>query len=168
MNDLHDAPAFADTDRPVQQDYFGFQATEKFHLPDGLSWIEFRVMNEGDKLKFQKKTGRDINIDRRSGDARIKMDPGTERHELIITCCVNWNLTRNGELVPFGDRSIRDFLELANPRVVEDLEKAIRKANPWLLGEMTVEDIDKEIADLQEMRVVVSERERGEASSASR
>lgn len=153
---------------PKQVDYFGFQDTKKYIFPDGLTYMEFKVMNEGDKLKFQKRTGRDINIDRRSGDARIKMDPGTERQELIKTCVVDWNLTRNGQIQPFGERAMQDFLTLANPAIVEDLEKAIRKANPWMLGELSVEDIDKEIESLQEMREVALERERGEASSGSK
>lgn len=162
-------PFIPDTaDTPVQQDYFGFQATEKYYFPDGLTWVEFSIMNEGDRLKFQRKTGRDITLDRRSGDAKMKMDPGTERHELIKTCLVNWNLSRNGQPQPFGEAALRDFLTLANPKVIDEIEKAIRKANPWLLGELSVEDIDKEIADLQEMREVAVERERGESSSGSK
>jgi len=160
---MPDAPSF----ERVQEDYFGFQATERFIFPDGLTYIEFQVMNEGQKLKFQKATGRDIVL-QRSGDARMRMDPGTERHELIKTCVTNWNLTRGGQLVPLNPRTMDDFLKLANPRIVEELEKAIRKANPWLLGEMTSEDIQKQIDDLEEMKRVALDREAGESSSGSK
>ena len=89
---------------------------------------------------------------------------GSERHELIKACVVGWNLTRGGQPVPFNQVNLNDFLTLTDPTIVEGLEKAIRKANPWLLGEMSVADIDKEISNLQEMREVAAKREAGEAS----
>jgi hypothetical protein len=98
---------------------------------------------------------------------------GTERHELIKASVVGWNLTRNGQPLPQpdpddprakGSVQLNDFLQLADPVIVEGLEKAIRKANPWLLQDMKVEDIDKQIEDLQEMRKIAVEREAGEAS----
>ena len=148
-------------------DYFGFQANERFTLPDGQQYIEFSIMNEGAKARFQKLTTRDL-IVQRGGDARMKMDPAQERHELIRSSVTGWNLYRGGQPIPYSERNLKDFLELANPVLVEDLEKAIRKANPWLLAEMKVEDIDREIENLQEMRKVAEERERGEGSSSSR
>jgi len=151
----------------VQEDYFGFQATERYTFPDGLTYVEFSVMNEGQKLKFQKATGRDIVL-QRSGDARMRMDPGSERHELIKTCIVDWNLTRNGQLVPLNPRNLDDFLKLTNPRLVEEIEKAIRKANPWLLGDMKPADIRQQIDDLEEMYRIAVEREEGEASSSGK
>lgn len=153
----------------VHVDFFGFSETKRFHFPqDPDQWIDFKVMNEGDKARFQKLTQRDLILERKSGDARMKVDPAVERHELIKACVVDWNVYRGGKPYAFSVRALEDLLRLADPRLIEDLEKEIRKANPWLLGEMTVEDIDKEIANLQEMREVALERERGEASSASR
>jgi hypothetical protein len=148
-------------------DYFGFQATETFTFPDGRQFIEFSIMNEGQKAKFQKMTSRDLII-QRNQDARMKMDPAQERHELIKSSVVGWNLYRGGNPVPFTKQNLNDFLELANPRLIEDLEKAIRKANPWLLSEMKPEDIKREIENLQEMLEVAEERERGEGSSSSK
>lgn len=148
----------------VQADYFGFQETHKHYLPDGISFFEFITMNEGAKAKYQKSTSRDLVLERTSGNARMKVDPATERHELIQSCVIGWNLTRNGEPVTFNRVQLGDFLVFASPRIVEDLEKAIRKVNPWLLAEMTVADIDREIDNLREMREVAEERERGETS----
>lgn len=159
-----DAPVAA----TVQQDYFGFQSNEKFYFPDGVTYVEFAVMNEGAKAKFQKLTQRDLVVERQSGNARMKVDPSQERHELIRSSVTGWNLLRNGQPVDFNPRQLKDFLELANPKLVEDLEIAIRKANPWLMDEMKVEDIDREIENLQQMRDAAVERERGEASSSSR
>ena len=160
-----------DYDQPVQQqDYFGFNETRKFIFPDGITFIEFSVMNEGQKSEFQKRTSRDLVLERQSGNARMKMDQASDRHELIKATIVSWNLTRNGTALPQpkdpskGRVQLEDFLTLADPRLIDELEKEIRKANPWLLGEMKSEDIKKEISNLQEMLEVALERERGESS----
>lgn len=158
----------APLDVPVQQNYWGFYATERFVFPDGITFIEFKLMNEGDKVKFQRSTSRDLVLNRQ-GDARMKMDTSSERHELIKACVTNWNLLKGkDEPLPFSLRSLEQWLDVADPKIVEDLEVAIRKHNPWLLGEMTVADIDKEIENLKEMRDVAEERERGERSSGSK
>lgn len=147
-----------------QQDYFGFSATEKFYFPDKVTYIEFTKMNEGQKKTFQDKTSKDLVLERTSGNARMSVLQGTERHELIKSCVVGWNLVRGGQPVPFNRVALDDFLQLANPVLVEDLEKAIRKANPWLLGDMKSEDIRKQISDLEEMLEVQLKREAGEVS----
>lgn len=152
-----------------QDDYFGFNETKKFIFPDGVTFIEFSVMNEGQRTEYQKKTSRDVRLERATGDARMKMDASLERHELIKNTIVSWNLTRGG--VPLdqphtskGKTQLGDFLTLANPKLIDELEKEIRKANPWLLADMTSEDIQKEIDNLEEMKQVALERERGESS----
>ncbi len=48
------------------------------------------------------------------------------------------------------------------------LEKAIRKYNPWLLNEMSSEQIRKEIADLEELLVAAEKREAEEGNFASK
>jgi len=159
-----------ESSRPMQEDYFGFQAFDTFEFPDGLTWIKFKKMNEGDKAKFQKTSSRDLVLERQSGNARMKVDPGGDRHALIIECCVDWNLKRGPQREPilFSERNLREFLALANPQIVEDLEKAIRKFNPWLMAEMTVEDIDREIDNLKEMREIAEARELGKSSSSDK
>ena len=151
-----------------QQDYFGFDRTERYFLPDGVSWIEFKPLNEGKKKEFQDKTTKDLVLERRSGDARMSVAQGSERHELIKASVVGWNLVRNGEPLPQpnenrGRVALGDFLTLADPVVIEGLEKAIRKANPWLLEDMKAADIQKQIEELQEMLEVAKKREEGEA-----
>lgn len=153
---------------PVQQDYFGFSEAHVYTLPDGVSWIQIESMNEGQKSEFQKLTSRDLLLDRASGNARVKADIAGERHALIKTCVKNWNMVRGGVPLAFSRKALSDFLELANPKIIEDLETEIRKANPWLLAEMSVADIDREIENLTEMRKIAQEREQGEASSSSR
>jgi hypothetical protein len=151
-----------------QQDYFGFSETKQHFLPDGVTYVEIRAMNEGAKARFQKRTQRDLTLEKGSGNARFSMDPAKERHELIKECVVGWNFMRGGVLIPFGERGMNDFLMLANPRIIEEIELEIRKMNPWLLNELTVEEIDKQMEELRELREIAVEREAGEGSSSSR
>lgn len=156
----------------AQQDYFGFSKTALWYLPDGVSYFELTAMNEGAKSDFQKMTQRDMVLEKGSGNARFKIDPTTERHALIQASVTGWNLSRRGVPVPFDNKGrggpLQDFLKLADPSIVEKLELEIRKLNPWLLAELTVEEIDKQIDELKDLRVGAEERERGEASSSSR
>ena len=173
MTDVRDAnldssnPAVIDAEE--YQDYFGFGEQQEFVLPDGKQKIFFKVMNEGERAKFQKKTSRDIKFNRSSGDAAIRADVADERTELIMTSVTGWTLKRRSpsgwEDAPFstgGPHSdLAKWLQLANPKIVDDLQLAIRKANPWMQEDMSVEEIDKEIANLQELRDKALEREKG-------
>jgi hypothetical protein len=150
-------------DDAPQVDYFGFSKDTKFWFPDHKTYLILQAMNEGAKKKFQKLTQRDLVLERTSGNARMRVDAATERHEMIRESVKEWNLVRGDTPVPLNERNMKDFLELADPTLIEEIEKAIRKLNPWMLAEMTVEDIDREIANLQDMRKVAEERERGEA-----
>jgi hypothetical protein len=164
-------------EQEVYEDYFGTQdVIETFFLPDGKQYIQFRPMNEGARSRFQKMTNRDVVLERSTGNARMKVDPATERHELIVASVIGWNLMRktdNGwQPVTFSSGSpganLEQWLDKAPVRIVDDLEKAIRKANPWLLSELTVEEIDKEMDNLREQREELIRRQQGEASSSSR
>lgn len=161
---------YVETNSPVaQMDYFSFSSEETFTFPDGISQITFAVMNEGKKSKFQKITQRDLVMERSSGNARMKVDPSIERHALINESITGWNLKRGqGIDVPFNQRSRDDFMQLADPKVIEELEKAIRKANPWMLADMKSEDIQQEIDNLEEMKVIALEREAGELASSNK
>lgn len=162
-------PDFEEQVQPrEQQDYFGFQHIEQYVLPDGISYFELQAMNEGQKSKFQKVTQRDMILEKGSGNARFRIDPAVERHELIIASVTGWNLRRGEQAMMFSERNLKEFLQLANPKIVEGLELAIRKLNPWLLADATVEEIDKQIEELQELRVIAVEREAGEELSSSK
>jgi hypothetical protein len=143
------------------EDYFGFDEFHEFTFPDGKTWIKFKVMSEGDRAKFQRMTNKDIKITRGTGDASINADVAAERHELIKTSVVDWNLCKRNsqgvmEPVPFtksaGKLNLEAWLSQANPKLVDDLELAIRQANPWMQADMTVDEIDKEIVRLNELR----------------
>jgi hypothetical protein len=160
----------------IYEDYFGFGLQEEFVLPDGKQKVFFKVMNEGERTKFQKRTSKDIKFNRATNDAAIKADPAEERRELIMTSVTGWSLkmrTPQGWVdAPFSTGSsnsdLAKWLDKANPKIVDDLELAIRKANPWMQADMTLEEIQKERDRLDDLERQIQERERGEASSSSK
>lgn len=151
----------------VQQDYWGTDEKGRFVFPDGVTYIEFQIMNEGAKSRFQKMTSQNMTVTR-TGDATVKIDPAKERHELIIASCTGWNLVKEGTPILFSRQMLEKWLDVAPPKLVEDLEFKIRTANPWLQQDMTVEEIDKELDRLNELRAAAKERESGEDASANR
>lgn len=162
---LHEAGTPEET--PVFVDYWGTDEKHKHFLPDGKQYFEFKIMNEGDKAKFQKLTNSDLVVDR-NNTARVKMDPVAERHTLIKTSVCDWLLYKDNQPVAFSKQLLEKWLEVAPPKIVEDLEYAIRMANPWMQADMTVEMIDEQIERLYEQRKQAVERAEGEGASASK
>jgi len=172
-----DAPVLPTQDEQYE-DYFGFDEQKVYTLPDGKQQIFFQVMNEGQKSKFQQKTNRDIHVNRGTNDMRIKADPAGERQALIESSVTGWTLKRRNKVTgqwedaPFSNTGspgdeLHKWLNAANPRLVEELEDAIRKANPWLQADMTVEQIDEEIQRLHDLRAeVVTKNEKDAAFPA--
>lgn len=150
----------------VYDDYFGFDDTERVILPKrnenaADTWVEFQVMNEGMRRQYLNAQNRKVTIRKGSGDAEMELKPGDDKYNLLRVVLVNWNLRRNGQTVVFNKRNLDEFLEKANPKVIDHIHFHVTLAHPWLLDEMTLEDIDKEIERLQEMREVVARREAG-------
>ena len=162
------------------EDYFGFDERQRWYFPDGKQWIEFQKLNEGARAKFLKATRSDVHLNQRSGEARIPFDQSKERKQLLLHSCTDWYLVRRDprdskRIMPIAFRNngtdgceFAQWIDKANPALLAMLEKDIRKANPWLLNEMSVEQIDKEIADLQELREAAVEREAREGNFAGR
>jgi hypothetical protein len=156
------------SDQKVIEDYWGFSESHQWFFPDGVQYLEYQVMNEGAKKKYQSKSNRDVVLERHSGNARLRMDTGEERHALLVEATTGWKLFQNGQEVQFSSGKFKQWLDLANPRLVEDYEKVVRKANPWLMADMTIEDIDREIESLEEMKAEILKREEGKESSSDR
>lgn len=152
------------------QDFFSpFVSYETFTLPDGLQTITFKIMSEGERMKYQQKTNRPINIDRKSDTASIRPDIAEDRRELIVQSVTDWTLMRRtdeGEWipVPFSSANLRNWVATSNPKIISDLERSIQKANPWMQAEMSIEDIDLEIENLRELRDRI-EKEESEKNS---
>jgi hypothetical protein len=165
-------PVDMDLVEPAYEDYFGFETEYKHYLPDGKQYLVLTKMNEGARKRFQSETRSDLTLERTTGNARMRMDPGSQRWTLLECSVTGWYLmrkTREGwKEVPFTKQAFPQWLGGADPVLVDALELAIRKLNPWLLQEMSVGDIDKEIANLQEMREAAVKREQGEESSSGK
>lgn len=153
-------------------DYFAFSETHKVLLPDGKQFIVHTILNEGAKKNYQNLQSRDLIIQRTTGDAKMKMIPGDERHALLTQAITDWYLIRMVDglpvEVPFHKRELDKFLIAAPPKIIEIVEKDIRSKNPWLLAEMEVEDIDREIASLEEMKAAKIEADQGKVSSPTK
>ena len=161
------------------ENYYSFDEQETWYFPDGKQWIKFKKMTEGDRAKYLKATRSDVHLNQKSGEARIPFDQSEDRRSLLLHSITDWHVVAfiGSEVrpMPFQPPSqggkggtVGQWIDRANPAILSMLEKAIRKANPWLLNEMSVEQIDKEISDLQELREAAAKREAEEGNSASK
>lgn len=155
------AAAGQPTTEEVYEDYFGFDETHRATLPDGKSYVEFKVMTEGDRKQYLNAQNKKVTIRKGTGDAEMELAPGNDKYNLLKLTIVNWNLRRGGQTVPFNKKELDEFLNGANPRIIDIIHREVTLKHPWLLDEMTVEDIDKEIESLQKMREVVERNDSG-------
>lgn len=174
----NDGPANPDMNEAYDyEDYFGFDETHRYMLPDGRQYIEFKTLNEGDLGKYQQALNRDVLIEKGTGNARVKMNQVEERHAMLLTAVTGWHLMRRdrqGKWVEAKFSAGRDgefhqWMKKAHPRLIQDLDEAVRKANPFLLAANTetLEAIDKQIADLQEQRERIVGEMQGKSDSAT-
>jgi len=156
------------TEMPVQADYFGFSETHTVMLPDGVSWVQHRTLTEGDRRKYLNMVNKEVRVQKRTGDAILKMAQGDDRYALLETAITGWNLTQNGQPLGFSKgssgSSLNKFLDNADPKIIDMIEKDIRAKNPWLLGEATVADIEEQIKELEELKAKKLQEAAGNAS----
>jgi hypothetical protein len=139
----------------VQMDYFGFSDQEKVMLPDGRSYVLISALNEGGRRNYLNKVNREVVISKGTGDARMQMANGDERRILLKEAIVGWNLqTKASDArmvdVPFKESKLNEFLDRANPVVIDVIDKAVRAQNPWLNQDVTLEDLLKQRDELDE------------------
>lgn len=146
---------------PVQEDYFAFDITERVDLPDGVSYVDIKVLNEGARRKYLNSVNREVKLQKATGDAVMQLATGDERKAILESSICGWNLLRGGQPVPFNSGTVREFLDRANPKLIDLIEKEVRRINPWLTAEITVEEIDKQIEELQELRAQKVREEEG-------
>ena len=156
------------TDEYNQVDYFGFEEIHRVLLPDGKSYVEHQTLNEGARRKYMNRVNREVRL-QKGGDAYMKMATGDERHALLQESIIGWNLVtadRTGELKPlqFTAANVAKFLERARPSDIDLVEKDVRDKNSWLVGDVTIEDIDTQIQELTEMRAKKVEEAEGKES----
>lgn len=164
----------------IYENYWGVDETYRFMLPDDKQYFEIRPMDEGRKVQFQKLTNKAVRMNQRTEEASFDIDPAEERWTLIKESVIGYHIMQPSPdgtwseypCPPYTDprfrRSLEQLLEKFNPKIVQDLEFFIRQKNPWMQADMAVEDIDKEIDRLQQMRRDKVNQESGEGSSANR
>ena len=147
------------TEDYIEPDYFGSDDSYQVALPGSrVQFVVIKVFTEGDRRKYLDRTNRDLKMTK-TGEATLKTTPGSDRYELLKIAILDWHVVRQGQVIPFGGQALEKFLTETSPRVVDHIVKEINKHEPWLLAEMTVEDIEKEIEDLQEMLEVRKKEE---------
>jgi len=140
------------TTEDVIVDYFAFDEENVVVLPDGKQRVFHKTMTEGERRKYQAKSNRDVKVQRATGDAYLKTAPGEDRKALLETVITGWELYKDGKPFPFSKTNVATVLETFPPRVIDIIHKDIMMKNPWLMGEMTLEDIDREMEALTEQR----------------
>ena len=144
-----------ETSTPVQQEYYGTDETYKVFFPDGVTYVECKYLNEGDRSKFQGSVNKELRLEKVTGDALMKLTPGSERKALLMGAIVDWNLIQKGKPVPFSTNSVgsnlAQWIEKAPPSIIDMVEKEIRKHEPWTMANLSSKDIQEQIDQLQEM-----------------
>jgi len=165
-----DIPPAGTEDEPLGEavvDYFACNEQFRCYLPDGKQYVVHQTLNEGARRQFLNATNREVKLHRKTGDASLKMAAGDEKHALLESAIVDWHIFKAGKPLAFSKDSpgstLSQFLTAAPPSVIDLIEKDIRKHNPWLQAEMSVEDIDEEIKSLQEMREQKVREQEGKA-----
>ena len=153
------------TEQKVPADYFGVDGFENVTLPDGVSYVTIRTLTEGHRRKYMNQVNRDVRFQKATGDAVMRMAPGDEKHTLLEMAIVGWNLKQGGTDAPFTPQNLQKFLENTSPRIIDIIDKAVRKLNDWLMADVTSADIQAEIDDLQEQLAKKLDEEAGKASS---
>lgn len=156
----------------IRHDYWSNEETFKFYFPgqedlneEDKQYIEYKKMNEGMRTRFQKVTNKGVVIERASNNARMGMDPAGDRQALIEISVTGWNLFRNGDPLKYSGANLHIFIQQADPYLVDKLEEAIRKHNPWMAAQISSEEIRTQIKDLEEQYTAAKEREEEEKNS---
>lgn len=156
-------PAEQNEQQAVVDFFGGVEDTAKFYFPgQDTQYIEFQIMNEGMRKRYQRKTSRDIKVDRRSNQAQIGIDPAGDRESLLEETVLDWyiiDVKGTGRPVPFSKPTFRNWLNKANPVLIDKLELAIRTANPWMQDEMEPEAIQEEIDRLEKLKKDIEARQ---------
>lgn len=153
-------------DQTPYDDYWtGPPEPVKFFFPDGKQYIEYLPMTHGMRSKYQTATNADIKLERKTGDVQMKTDLARDSKHLVDVSAVDWFILRKGEPVKFTKgapgSNLWQWMDQASPALVDSLLAHIRKSNPWLVADKTLEDIDHEIEELMELRAEVEARGEG-------
>lgn len=154
-------------------DYFAAPQPERWYLPDGNQYFEFQELREGGKAAYEKATNKDIRVQRSTGDARLSVDPATQRQTLIRLSVTDVHLLQADARgipteVPFNkDRPGKFWDNLFTffpAKYIEQLHEEITKANTWLAADDDVQALKDQREQLDE-RIARAEEEQAKKNS---
>lgn len=154
-------------------DYFATPEPQRWYLPDGEQYFEFIELREGGKAAYEKATNKDIRVQRSTGDARLSVDPATQRQTLVrlsVTDVLLYQKDEGGRVqqVPFNKARPGKFWENLFDRFpakyIEQLHQEITKVNAWLAADDDVEALKEERERLDE-RIERAEEEQAKKQS---
>lgn len=143
----------------VYEDYWGVRGDVREYFPDGKQFFVIKKMNEGDRARYQHEAGMQMTSMRKTGDTKIDIDQAADRMALICAAVIDWNLYRDNTLVPFNKGTLRSWVGIADPKLLDKLLMAVRKFNPFLQEDLSVKEIDEQMNELRELRQLAVNRE---------
>lgn len=126
-------------------DYFGTDQKFELVLPDGVSKIFHKKLTEGDRKQYLDASTRGFSMDPDTRRMFMSGTAGTSKHVLLKLAICGWEMYRGDVQVPFNDAILSEFLEKADPSVIDVIEKDIRGKNPWIVAAETPEKIEKKV-----------------------
>jgi hypothetical protein len=152
----------------TEVDYFAFDDTFRVDLRPApgnkTQFVELKVFTEGDKRLYQSKTNRSVKVQKGSGDAILNMAVGEDRKILFQLAVVDFQLYVNGQPLFFNAKNLDYALDKLRPSFWENIEKELRKRNPWLQGDASLKDLLEERENLDQR---IEEKRREESATAT-
>ena len=145
---------------PKKACYFFAGERYTYMLPDGEQFIVHQKLSEGQRKRIQDAPTVEQRQMPGSSETVLRYKQGTDRHNLLLTAIVDWNLfDAEANPIVFSDAALKRFLDNADPDIVDDIENDIRRHNKWLYLRGDKEQVMKEIERLQETLAAMEEEE---------
>lgn len=147
----------------IYEDYWGTDSTTRYMMPDGHQWFEIKKMSEGNRAQYQREAGLQMTSQRKTGDTKIDIDQAQDRLALILNSVIAWNIVKKtgvNDFTPilFNRQALRQWVNETNPNYVDNLIQEIRKFNPFLQEDLSVEDLEKQEAEVRELLILARQR----------
>ena len=140
-----------DTVAPPRINVFAPASTKQVPIDDAGSYVEIKKFAEGDRRSYLSKTSRQVTV-RADQSFDTTLDLTSDRDAILAVGIVGWDLHDDDGPVPFSETTLRKFLKTAPTEIVDKIEEAIRDFNPSLKNDITVEELDEQIAELTKLR----------------
>jgi methyl coenzyme M reductase alpha subunit len=148
----------------AHKNYFVTATEQKYEL-DKEQYIIYRKLSEGQRQRYQDSTASQLKVNQNTNEISVPLSTGKDRNNLLKASICGWKLFDEKDAeIPFNDKTLDDFVENIDPSVIDALERKIRTLNTWLLNNVTVEQIDEQIANLEEAKKELEKRDAKKAN----